>query len=116
MRPDSSITIIEDWKKLDDNSWQGEVYEFKDGDSARTEVLTIRYVGDSIILLADVAHNPAPVSFVMSKSGEQSIEFVNPLHDFPKSISYRIDSLGKLRARVGADTNFIDFEYSLHQR
>lgn len=116
MRPDSTKAIIEDWKKVDNTTWKAEVYEIINSDSTHTETITIKMAGDSLILIADAIQNPAPVTFNLHKSGENSIEFSNPLHDFPQHISYRLDSIGHLRARIGKDTNFIDFDYQPHHQ
>ena len=86
----------------------------KKGEISNTEKLKIHSDGDKVFYVADVAHNSQPVSFEMTYSDDSKFVFENPLHDFPKKITYeRKDNA--LLATIEAEENgkLKKFEFDL---
>lgn len=93
-------TMYENWVKADENLFNGEAYTIKNGDTIFTESLKIEKIGDDIFYVAEVAHNPGPVSFRLIELSDTGAVFENPGHDFPNRIIYTLKDDGSLYARI----------------
>ena len=104
----------EEWEIANENEMKGRAYMIKKGEISNVEKLKIQKDGDKIFYIADVGHNPQPVSFEMTYSDDSKFVFENPLHDFPKKITYeRKDNA--LLATIEAEENgkLKKFEFDL---
>lgn len=92
----------EEWKITDEDELKGRAYLIKKGEITSNEILKIHADGKSVFYTADVKHNPRPVSFVLTYSGNNKFVFENPAHDFPQKITYVCNGNGTLTATVEA--------------
>ena len=63
------------------------------------EVLSIRRNADSVWTYSAHPSGQAPASFMAVESGQSSVVFANPNHDYPQEISYRRNG-GRLSATI----------------
>lgn len=85
--------VAESWFAQADGSMQGSVYRIEQSDSSLLEQLRIRKQDSTYIYTALVSgqNNNQPVDFeLFDRAGDSSFVFVNPSHDFPQRIVYRI--------------------------
>lgn len=83
-----NTTSYEHWEKINDSLYTGGSETIKNGDTVFAEKLKIELIEGSIYYIADVAHNPAPVKFILTEVNDNSAVFENPEHDFPQKITY----------------------------
>ena len=74
------------------------------------ERLRIEARDGEIVYIAEVAHNPAPVVFRLTRIDDDGFVFENPTHDFPKVIAYRREG-DRLRVRVSAGEKASEFAF-----
>lgn len=103
----------EEWKKINNDLFEGTSKTVKNGEVTFSESLKIENTAEGIFYVADVKHNPAPVKFRLTTVSDTGAVFENPEHDFPKKISYMLEE-GNLHAIIegpGKDgkTKKIDF-------
>lgn len=67
--------------------------------------------GNQLHYIANVGHDAAPVSFLVTSKDQQHFVCENQQHDFPKRIGYYLESEGELRANVAADEKSQDFVF-----
>lgn len=108
-----SSTSYEHWEKTSDTLYTGGSETVKNGDTVFAEKLKIELIEGKIYYIADVAHNPAPVKFLLTEVTGNTAVFENPEHDFPQKITY-INENGNLHAVIegtGKDgkTKKVDF-------
>lgn len=106
-------TSYEHWEKTNETLYTGGSETIKNGDTVFAEKLKIELIEGKVYYIADVAHNPAPVKFLLTEVNENSAIFENPEHDFPQKITY-INENGILHAVIegpGKDgkTKKVDF-------
>ena len=89
----------ERWVKVNDNLYEGESVTKLNGDTVFHEILKIERYDTGIFYIADVPHNPGPVSFKLTEVNDTMAIFENPEHDFPKKITY-INEEGNLHAYI----------------
>jgi len=89
----------ERWVKVNDNLYEGESITKVNGDTVFHEILKIEKNDTGIYYIADVPHNPGPVSFKLTEVNDTMAIFENPEHDFPKKITY-INEEGNLHAYI----------------
>ena len=78
----------ESWEKITEEEFQGRAYMLMKGEIKNVENLKLRSAGDEIYYVAEVGHNPEPVSFKLINSNESLFVFENSNHDFPQKITY----------------------------
>ncbi len=80
---------FERWRRATDTSYTGTGFGISNsGDTVVRESLMIRSKDDTLIYVADVPHNPAPIEFRMTAINDSMVVFANPEHDFPQKIEY----------------------------
>ncbi|KXK42791.1 MAG: hypothetical protein UZ05_CHB002002905 [Chlorobi bacterium OLB5] len=92
-------TSYEHWEKTNETLYTGGSETIKNGDTVFAEKLKIELIEGKVYYIADVAHNPAPVKFLLTEVNENSAIFENPEHDFPQKITY-INENGILHAVI----------------
>jgi hypothetical protein len=91
----------EKWVAVSSSTWEGEGIESKaDGTVLFQESLRIMVMGGGIFYLAKVGHNPLPIAFSLMQSSGTSLVFENPAHDFPRRLTYTLQSPDRLKVRV----------------
>ena len=83
--------LTETWTQAGDGTFHGEGLIIHGTDTIVMEQLQILEREGSCYYVANVAHNPGPVSFRITESGEGTFTCENPKHDFPTSIAYQFD-------------------------
>lgn len=69
-------------------------------DTVISERLAIAATDSGLYYISDVAHNPAPVYFKMTRQDSATTVFENPKHDFPTRIIYHQITADSLHARI----------------
>lgn len=103
---DSQGVTYENWVKERDDSFTGEAFTVKNGDTVFSEQLKIKKTDDDIFYIGIVKHNPGPVSFKLVEIRGKRAVFENPEYDFPNRIIYELKNSYSLYARIeGKDEN-----------
>jgi len=99
---DSIYGIYEHWDKAGDQRLKGFSYEIKNGEKVISEYIEIAIHESKMVYTVSVKNqnDEKPVSFVLSAT-DTVYTFVNPGHDFPTYIRYKIMSYNNLQATVG---------------
>lgn len=97
-KSNESVTI-ETWEIVNDSLFSGNSVTSESGKEVFTEKLKIEKRGNDIYYVADVAHNPAPVSFKLMSLSDTTVVFENLEHNFPKRITYQNEN-GSLHAWI----------------
>lgn len=79
-------------------------------DTVFEEALRIDVRDEAIWYVAEVAHNPEPVRFRLTRIDDDGLVFENPTHDFPQVIAYRRAG-DRLQVRVSAGTRASEFHF-----
>lgn len=89
------VKFNENWRLVDENSFEGEGFSLNGVDTAFFESLKIIKEGDLIIYRVIFENHKAITDFVLTKASKTSWTFINPENDFPSIINYNIkkDSL-----------------------
>lgn len=95
----------EEWELTYEDELKGRAYLIKKGEIINNEILIIHSDGGNVYYTADVSHNPKPVSFKLTYSGNNKFVFENPGHDFPQKITYVNNCDETLTATVEAVDN-----------
>lgn len=87
-----SITL-ERWDQVSPTTFEGrgEVIQRLSGESGSLETLRLVEMSGAVYYIAKVSHNDLPVAFKALSCSGTSVTFVNPEHDFPKRLVYRLD-------------------------
>ena len=95
-------TLSENWKKLNDSTYQGQSYFVKGKDTLHFETITLQQKGDELTYLATIKgqNSDKAVSFMLTKTTENQLVFENPTHDYPQKISYNHVSKDSLVAEI----------------
>ena len=99
---DSTLGIYERWDKSGDQQLKGFSYEIKNGEKVISEYIEIAMKENSMVYTVSVKNqnDEKPVSFVFSPT-DSIYTFVNPGHDFPTYIRYKVISANQIQAKVG---------------
>ncbi|MBV6478625.1 MAG: hypothetical protein HGGPFJEG_01380 [Ignavibacteria bacterium] len=92
----------EEWIRINDNELSGNAFVVKENVKHNTELLRLIKNDTGIFYIADVSHNPAPVSFKLAALSDNVAVFENPLHDFPQKITYTFIDDNNLTAVIEA--------------
>ena len=90
----------EEWIRTGDQELSGNAHFIKEGKIVNTEILKLINNINGVFYIADVSHNPKPVSFRLSGSDEMSVVFENAAHDFPQKITYTFTDEDTLTAVI----------------
>lgn len=83
-------TLSENWKKVNDSTYEGQSYFVKGKDTLHFETVTLQQKGEELSYLTTIQgqSNDKPISFVLTETTEKQLVFENPKHDYPQKISY----------------------------
>lgn len=95
-----SNSVYESWQADSTSKYRGMGFSVNGKDTAISERLTIAATDSGLYYISDVAHNPAPVYFQMTRQDSTTTVFENPKHDFPTRIIYRQVTADSLHARI----------------
>jgi len=107
---------VEQWQDVSDGTFEGEshVINLETQEVLSYESMRIVEMTDRLYYIAKVSHNPLPIVFGADRCSSDQVDFVNPNHDFPNLIRYKMLQ-DKLIATVSdqQDEGFtIEFEAS----
>ena len=103
-------TSEEKWSQVPGGMLEGIGLTIKGGDTVFVEHLKILKRGDCYYYSANVSHNPAPVLFQIIEFDADSFASENPDHDFPKTITYRLEG-HLLYVTIGDSQKQIPFRF-----
>ena len=103
------------WQQVSPATFEGrgEVTHLQAGQSGSTETLRLVEMSGAVYYFAKVSHNALPVAFSAIDCSDHTAVFVNPEHDFPTRLAYRLGADGRLVVDVsdGASNGFtLEFE------
>lgn len=109
---DTTYGIYEHWDKAGDQQLKGFSYEIKNGEKVISEYIEIAMKENSMVYTVSVKNqnDEKPVSFVLSPT-DSVYTFVNPGHDFPTYIRYKIISASHIQAKVGNASRSFTLNY-----
>jgi hypothetical protein len=83
-------TLSENWKQLNDSTFQGESFFIKNKDTLHFETIKLQQKREELFYYATVKgqDNDKPVPFKMTIATEKQLVFENPKHDYPQKINY----------------------------
>lgn len=90
----------EEWHKTSNNELSGKGYIIKENQNSNAEILKLIQNEKGVFYIADVSHNPGPVSFRLSDLSDNIAVFENPEHDFPQKITYSFSDFDSLTAVI----------------
>jgi len=101
---------IESWKKIDSKTYKAISVVLKDKDTVYKEHCTIKKEGNDYYYIAEVPQNPNLTRFKIVEFTNESFKAVNPKHDFPKEITYKITG-NKIIASISGGDKQIDYNF-----
>lgn len=116
--PAGNSFILENWRKADDSTLSAGVYRVRNGDTTLTETVQLVYRNHAYAYIPRVKNQNEgkPVTFVIEAFDQKSFIAVNPAHDFPRKISYTLDTENSIHAFIDDGTEKpvkrFDFYYS----
>jgi hypothetical protein len=108
----------ETWVKVNDRLLHNTGFVVRGKDTVITERVALYQTDSSISYISTVAdqNNSKPVTFVLTSGADNIFVFENPLHDFPKRITYQLINKDSLDAWIdggkGGGTKRTSFNYS----
>lgn len=83
-------TLIENWAKLNDSTFNGSSYFIKGKDTVHKEKMILQELEDNLIYNTTIIgqNNNQPLLFTQTESLENELIFENPNIDYPKKIIY----------------------------
>ena len=100
----------ETWEQVSAIRFNGKSFTLKGIDTLEVEKLSLICKDENIFYVADVAHNPKPVYFILTDITDHSFTCENPDHDFPKKITYVLTD-GKIKATISGNGKSIDYYF-----
>ena len=102
-RSEVGTTVFsEHWERSSEGSFEG-VADSRSADDKQLlshEILSLVARSGEVLYIAEVAHNPGPVTFRLSQCPDAAVIFKNPDHDFPKQIEYRRKGEDEISAHI----------------
>lgn len=94
--------LSENWKRINDSTFQAESYFIRDKDTLHFESVTLQQKGEELTYSATVKgqNNDKPVAFKLTTATEKEMTFENPKHDYPQKISYTLITIDNLVAKI----------------
>lgn len=86
------VLFNESWKYVNDSLFEGAGFSLNGNDTMFYEKLGLVKSGDSVYYQAFLSGKSTPVSFVLTKYGENEWVFVNNKNEFPKKIKYLLEN------------------------
>lgn len=102
----------ERWEKSSEQELRGYGVTLQGQDTIFLEKITVLVKDNAIYYVADVPQNQQPVYFKFTEITESGFVCENPEHDFPKKISYQLES-DKLKAQISGNGKAIDYWFEL---
>jgi hypothetical protein len=90
----------ETWKVVNDSLIRGTGYSLSNGDTAFSEQLKIYRTGNFVLYAAKAGDSEDFIHFRLEEAGKGRWKFVNPIHDYPNVIEYKMENMNKLVART----------------
>jgi hypothetical protein len=86
-----NVLVTESWTKKTNGNYVGYSYSIQGKDTVSQEVVEIVLENNKVIYKATVKEQNGgeTIPFLMTNSANDSIVFVNELHDFPQKIVYK---------------------------
>lgn len=109
-RGSPKFTCFERWTAEGDSALRGYGYVMAKGDTVFIEDLRLEQVNGQVVYSARIeSQNDGQwVPFTAQGSGDDSLIFENPGHDFPQCITYVLDSAGAWEVAVTGNENGTD--------
>jgi hypothetical protein len=107
-------SVYEVWQQGKSNaSLTGISYTISNkGDTTVTEEIQLTKEGDRYFYIPDVAGAQGPVRFEITEYSSTGFKAENPLHDFPKIISYQFNPTnGQLKAVISGNGKSIEYVF-----
>ncbi|OFX19341.1 MAG: hypothetical protein A2033_13715 [Bacteroidetes bacterium GWA2_31_9] len=105
---------FENWKVINDSTLSGKSIFISKNDTI-SEILRIDRIGKNWVYIATV-NQSNPILFTLNTVSENIFEFINPEHDFPQKIVYKIVDENLLLVWIEGQDNGkfkrIDFGFS----
>ena len=94
--------LSENWKRLNDSTFQAESFFIKEKDTLHFESITLQQKGEELFYNATVKgqNNDKPVTFKMTSETDKNLVFENPKHDYPQKITYSLINKDSLVAEI----------------
>jgi hypothetical protein len=94
--------LSENWKRLNDSTFQAKSFFIKDKDTLHFESITLQQKGEELFYSATVKgqNNDKPVTFNMTSETDKKLVFENPKHDYPQKITYTLINKDSLVAEI----------------
>jgi hypothetical protein len=94
--------LSENWKRLNDSTFQAESFFIKDKDTLHFETIHLQQKGEELFYNATVKgqNNDKPVTFNMTSETDKKLVFENPKHDYPQKITYTLINKDSLVAEI----------------
>jgi Domain of unknown function (DUF6265) len=108
INPKSGRSGTERWTKVSGSEWRGFGVSMRGNDTLFVENLKIVQKDSGIYYVADVPENKALVYFKFSRISDSSFECENPVHDFPKKITYSQEG-HILRATISGNGKSVEY-------
>jgi hypothetical protein len=99
-----NANYYEEWEKINDTTFSGISYEFKDDRKYTLEKLTILKLNNHIVYIAQPGNNN-PTLFTLTSSENKKFIFENEEHDFPQRVIYHFSSENQLNASIEGIVN-----------
>ena len=94
--------LSENWKQLNDSTFQGESFFIKGKDTLHFESIILQQKGEELFYNATVKgqNENKAVAFKMTTGTEKQLVFENPKHDYPQKITYTLINKDSLVASI----------------
>lgn len=94
--------LSENWKQLNDSTFQGESFFIKNKDTLHFESIILQQKGEELFYNATVKgqNDNKTVPFKMTSVTKKQLVFENPKHDYPQKITYSQISKDSLVASI----------------
>lgn len=94
--------LSENWKQLNDSTFQGESFFIKQKDTLHFETMTLQQKGEELFYSATVKgqNENKAVTFKLTNKNEKQLVFENPKHDYPQKITYTLINKDSLVASI----------------
>lgn len=95
-------TLIENWVKLNDSTFNGSSYFIKEKDTVHKEKMILQELEENLIYNTTIIgqNNNQPLIHTQTESLENELIFENPNTDYPKKIIYTLTNPTILRLKI----------------
>lgn len=94
--------LSENWKKVNDSTFQGQSYFLKGKDTLHFETITLQQKGEELTYLTTILgqNDDKAIPFALTETTEKQLVFENIKHDYPQKISYSHISKDSLTSEI----------------